>query len=280
MESLASLHPQVVHFAIALLFLGVPLRLIALTGKVPFAKHAATLLLLLGTAAAVVSVKSGVDAHGPVERIPGARAAVMEHEEHGIEARNLFLGVAALELLALGLAAGGSTVRFAKAAYIASAAVGLAGMGALYEAGEHGGELVYSYAGGPGIRSGDTTDVKRLLLAGLYAQAQADRKAGRPADAARLTQEMAARFPEDTTIKFLVVESLQKDVQDLPGALATVRSIAVDTASARWVTRQASVTADLLLAMGHADSARLVLAPMVEKYPENTRLKAKLDSIR
>jgi hypothetical protein len=91
---------------------------------------------------------------------------------------------------------------------------------------------------------------------------------------------MAARFPEDTTIKFLVVESLQKDVQDLPGALATVRSIAVDTASARWVTRQASVTADLLLAMGHADSARLVLAPMVEKYPENTRLKAKLDSIR
>jgi hypothetical protein len=91
---------------------------------------------------------------------------------------------------------------------------------------------------------------------------------------------MAARFPEDTTIKFLVVESLQKDVQDLPGALATVRSIAVDTASARWVTRQASVTADLLLAMGHADSARLVLTPMVEKYPENARLKAKLDSIR
>jgi len=66
MDPLAPLHPQVVHFAIALLFLGVPLRLLSLTGKVPFAKHAATTLLLLGTIAAVVSVKSGTAAHGPV----------------------------------------------------------------------------------------------------------------------------------------------------------------------------------------------------------------------
>jgi uncharacterized membrane protein len=280
MESLASLHPQVVHFAIALLFLGVPLRRVALTGKDPFAKHAATLLLLLGTAAAVVSVKSGVDAHGPVERIPGARAAVMEHEEHGIQARNLFLGVAALELLALALASRAATVRFTKAAYIASGALGLVGIGALYEAGEHGGELVYSYAGGPGIRSGNTTDVTRLLVAGLYAQAQVDRKSGRPADAARLTQEMAARYPSDTAVKFLLVESLQKDVQNLPGALATARAITVDPESPRWATRQASVIADLFLAMGHPDSAKLVLAPMVDKFPDNARLKAKLDSIR
>ena len=71
MDPLAPLHPQVVHFAIALLFLGVPLRLISLTGKLAFTKHAATTLLLLGTVAAVVSVKSGTAAHGPVERIPG-----------------------------------------------------------------------------------------------------------------------------------------------------------------------------------------------------------------
>lgn len=279
MESLASLHPQVVHFAIALLFVGVPLRLVALTGKVPFAKHAATLLLILGTVAAAVSVKSGVDAHGPVERIPGARAAVMEHEEHGIQTRNLFLGVAALELLALALASRAATVRFTKAAYIASGALGLVGMGALYEAGEHGGALVYSYAGGPGIRSGDTTDVKRLLLAGLYAQAQVDRKAGEFYASARLTQEMAARFPQDTTVKFLLAESLQKDEKNYPGALLVARSIAIDTASARWVARQAALIADLHLAMGHPDSAKATLLPVVERYPQNTRLKAKLDSI-
>jgi len=280
MESLASLHPQVVHFAIALLFIGVPLRFMSLGGKIQFAKNAATLLLLLGTLAAVIAVKSGDEAHGPVERIPGVRNAVVEHEEQGEQARNLFLGVAALELLALGLAMGASTTRFVKAAYIASAALGAVGLGSLYEAGEHGGELVYSYAGGPGLRSGDTTDVKRLLMAGLYTQSQADRKAGRSADAARLTQEMATRFPEDTTVKFLVVESLQKDAKDLPGALAAARAISVDQESARWVSRQATVIADLHMAMGYADSAKAVLAPVAARFPQNTRLKAKLDSLQ
>jgi uncharacterized membrane protein len=279
MESLASLHPQVVHFAIALLFVGVPLRVLSLTGKIPFARHAATLLLLLGTAAAAVSVKSGDDAHGPVERIPGVRTAVVEHEEHGEQARNIFLAVAAIELLALGLGARGAAARVVQGTYLASALVGAYGLGAMYEAAEHGGELVYSYAGGPGLRSGDTTDVKRLLMAGLYNQAQADRKAGRPLDAARLTQEMAARFGDDTTVKFLVVESLQKDSQDLASALAAARAIGIDTANARWAARQATVIADLHVAMGHPDSARAVLAPAVARFPQNARLKAKLDSL-
>lgn len=280
MPSIAELHPQVVHFAIALLFVGVPLRFVSLGGKIPFAKHAATLLLLLGTAAAAVSVKSGADAHGPVERIPGVRNAVVEHEEHGEQARNVFLVVAAIELLALGLGARGAAARVVQGAYVASALVGAYGMGVLYEAAEHGGELVYSYAGGPGIRSGDTTDVRRLLMAGLYSQAQADRKAGRPLDAVRLTQEMAYRFAGDTTVRFLVVESLQKDNQDLAGALAAARAIPIDTASPRWAARLATVLADLHVAMGHPDSARTVLAPAVARFPQNARLKAKLDSLK
>jgi hypothetical protein len=32
----------------------------------------------------------------------------------------------------------------------------------LYEAGEHGADLVYGYAGGVGTRYGDTADVTRL----------------------------------------------------------------------------------------------------------------------
>jgi hypothetical protein len=31
--------------------------------------------------------------------------------------------------------------------------------------------------------------------------------------------------------------------------------------------------------MGHADSARAVLAPAVARFPQNARLKAKLDSL-
>ena len=56
----------------------------------------------------------------------------------------------------------------------------------VYETSEHGGELVYSYAGGLGIRTGDEKDIERLLLAGYYNQAMADRKAGRSDSAAQL----------------------------------------------------------------------------------------------
>ncbi len=121
--SLAPLHPQIVHFVIALLFAGLVFRWISLTGRAAFTGPAAAALLLVGAAGAVLAVKSGTDAHGPVERVPGARAAVVEHEEWGERTRNIFL--------------------------VASALVGLAGAFALYEAGEHGGELVYAYAGMP-----------------------------------------------------------------------------------------------------------------------------------
>lgn len=260
--------------------MGVAFRLISLTGRLAFTKHAAAVLLILGTVAAAVSVKSGADAHGPVERIPGVRNAVIEHEEYGEDTRNVFFVVVAAELLALGLAAGTKTAGFAKFAYVASAIVGVYGSTVLYEAAEHGGALVYEYAGGPGLRTGNPQDVERLLIAGLYTQAQADRKAGRGADAARLIAEMAARMPGDTTAQFLQVESLLLDSKDFPAALAAARAANVDPKSPRWATRKASLTADIFVAMGQPDSARAVLAPVVDAFPNNTRLKAKLDSIR
>ena len=279
MPNLAANHPQVVHFAVVLLFMGVAFRLISLSGRLAFTRQAGAVLLLLGTVAAAVSVQSGIDAHGPVERIPGVREAVIEHEDLGKDARNVFLVVAIAELLALGLAAGAKTGGYAKLAYVASAVVGVYGTSVLYEAAEHGGALVYEYAGGPGLRTGDPADVERLLVAGLYNQSQADRKADRGADAARLVNELALRLPADTSVKFMQVESLWLDTKDLTAALAAVRAIGVDETSARWVTRKASVTADIFLAMGQPDSARAALAPAVAAFPTNARLKAKLDSI-
>ncbi|PYQ46741.1 MAG: hypothetical protein DMF78_25540 [Acidobacteria bacterium] len=74
MPDLAPYHPIVVHFAIALLIAGAVLRWLSLTGRVPFASPAASSLLLVGMAAAFVAVKSGMAAHGPIERIPAATA--------------------------------------------------------------------------------------------------------------------------------------------------------------------------------------------------------------
>src|SRR3989449_1385422 len=151
-------------------------------------------------------------------RVPGARAAVMEHEEWGERTRNIFLVVAALEIAALIPA----VQRWRKGVRIASAVVGLAGAFSPYEAGEHGGDLVYAYAGGVGIHSGNPDDVDRLLVAGLYHQAMLDRKAGRTAEAAELISQLAQRHPEDTSARLLGIESVIVEQKNGKAALAAL----------------------------------------------------------
>lgn len=280
MPNIAQFHPQVVHFVVGLLLVGVALRIVSLTGRLKFSGPAAATLLILGTLAAVVAVKSGTDAHGPVERIPGTRDLVVEHEEYGESTRNVFLVVAVLELVALGIARRETRAKYARYAHVASALVGVFGAVPLYEAAEHGGQLVYSYAGGPGLRTGDPQDVQRLLLAGLYNQSRIDRRDGRSADAAELVNAMARRFPMDTTVRFLHVESLLLDRKDYRAALTVLDSIQVGPNDARLRTRHASLKADVYVAMGMKDSARAVLEPIVAASPENVRLKAKLDSLK
>lgn len=280
MPNIAAFHPQIVHFVVGLLLVGVALRIVSITGWLKFTNPAATLLLLLGTASAWAAVRSGTDAHAPVERIPGVRAAVMEHEEHGITARNIFLAVAAIELIALAMVRKPTTARYVRYVHVASALVGVFGTLHLYEAAEHGGELVYSYAGGPGLRTGDPKDVERLLMAGLFNQSQADRKAGHRAEAAELIATMAKRFPGDTNVQLLNAESLLIDSKRPADALTAIDAVGIAPADARLRARQATIKADIYLAMGKPDLARSTLAPVVAAFPANIRLKAKMDSIK
>jgi uncharacterized membrane protein len=278
MPNIASWHPQVVHFAIALLLTGVLFRWISLTGRAAFTGPTAAVLLLAGTAAAVLAVQSGTDAHGPVERVPGARQAVVEHEEWGKRSRNIFLAVAALEIAALVLVR--RSARITKGLRVASALVGLAGGVSIYEAGEHGGELVYSYAGGIGIRSGDTTDVSRLLLAGLYHSAQQARARHDSAAAAELFAEIARRFPDDTTVRFLAIESLVRDRNDGKAALAALARLSVPAADQRLRLRYEFLKADAFFAAGRSDSARATLERLARDFPDNPRIKDRLAQIK
>jgi uncharacterized membrane protein len=275
LPSLAAFHPQVVHFVIGLLIVGVLFRVVALTGRLRWTGPAATTLLVLGAAAAWVAVRSGTDAHGPVERIPGVRAMVVEHEEWGERTRNVFLGVAALELVALALS--GSVARTVRAV---SALAGLAGLAVLYEAAEHGGDLVYSYGGGPGLRTGNPEDVSRLLTAGLYNQAQIDRRQGNGEEANRLIRMLVDRNPTDTTTRLLWAESLLLDRKDPTAALAALDSVTVRPDDARLRPRRDMLAADALHQSGRTDSARVLLQALATQFPTNRRVKAKLDSLR
>lgn len=272
---MAELHPQIVHFTIVLVIVGVGFRLISLLGRPAFAGPAAATLLILAAVTSVLSVQSGTAAHGPVERVPGARAAVTEHEEWGERARNVVLAIGALELL--GLAFG----RSPKARYVhaAAALVGLVGVFAVYEAGKHGGELVYSYAGGVGIRSGDPKDVERLLLAGLYHQSQADRKAGHGAEAANLAALAARQFPADVEVQLMAAESVLIDQKDPQGAIEALSRIepAADNRTLR--TRRATLLADAYEAAGQRDAAISTLEAIVSAFP-NPRIQQRLDALK
>src|SRR5712692_8486865 len=276
MPNLGSLHPQIVHFVVALLLVGVALRWVAFTGKVPFAGPAATTLLLLGTVAAVLAVSSGTDAHDVVERIPGVGAAVREHEDWGHTTRTVFLFVAGLEVVALVLARRPAGRRWA---LVLSGLVGLYGGYAVYETAEHGGELVYSFAGGPGLRTGDTTDIGRLLTAGLYEQAMVDRARHQPADAAALIDELARRSPSDTTVQLIHIESRLRDRQDAKGALAALAALHPAPSDTRLSGRVGLLTADAYVALGQPDSARALLRRLVAQFPMSQRLKDRLTQL-
>ena len=265
MPNLAPFHPQLVHFVIALGCVGILLRILSLAGRGAWLNPAAATLIILGAGASIFAAKSGLDAHGPVERVPGAREAVQEHEHWGNRARNLLIVLAGLEALVLIW----SSHRAGKVLKLASAGTGLVAIFFVYEAAEHGGELVYNYAGGVGIRSGDPADVSNLLVAALYHNARLDRDSGRAEDAARLTEELARLRPDDPTVKFLVVESRLRDRKDPQGALAELRMIQVAPDDARLAPRHGLLTAQAYGDAGHPDSAKAVLTALAARFPNN-----------
>ena len=266
-------HPQIVHFVIALAFVGVGARIVSLLPlgeRFRFSDAMATACIVMAAMASALAVKSGDDAHSPVERVPGARAAVIEHEEAGELARNVLLGLAVLELATLAL----SRRRPGKALRVVTALAGAVALYTVYEAAEHGGELVYNYAGGVGLRSGDSADVRRLLVAGLYHQSVKAREAHRGEEAARLVAEMERQMPADQGVQLMAVESRLRDLRDARGALARLDSIVVPADSQRLVTRELMLTAEAWTALGSNDSARAVLEALRQRYPDNPRVQS------
>lgn len=270
-------HPEVVHFAIALVFAGVGFRLLSLTRRVTFVSPAATTLILLGTIACFVAVQTGTTAHGPVERMPGVRAAVMDHEAWGERARNIFTLVSAVEVGALFLT--WRQHRFATAATLAAVLLGVVGLGAVYQAAARGGDLVFSYAGGVGIRSGEPADVNRLFIAGAYQQALQDRQAGRVQEAMSLIDLAASRFPDNLDLQLMGAEWTTDVKHDPAGALVWLDRLQIPAADTRARIRAGLARANALAAQGNRDGARGVLQTLQAEFPDNAQVRRRLGEL-
>lgn len=281
MPDIASLHPLVIHFVVALLIIGVLARVVSvlpLGPRLAFTGPMAAVLILIGTAASVVAVQSGLEAHERAESMPGVRAQVEEHEEWGERTRNIFLVVSVLEIGALAFAS--KKAGLTRGLKVGSAIVGVVGLAALFVAADAGGDLVYSYAGGVGVRTGDTTDVRRLLVAGLFQNAQLDRTQGRSDDAARLTDQLGEMIPGDTGVRLLRIQSFIQDRKDPKQAMAMLDSIAVPAGNRRLTFQKAMLTSQAFEAMGMRDSARITLENLEKVMGKNPRLDAMIEHLR
>lgn len=262
MPNIAYFHPVIVHVVIVLGIVGVLCRLASLTGLMPWTRPAGTWFILVAAATGYFAAESGHQAHGPVERVPGSEDAVEEHEEAGELARNLLFALAAIELVALALR---RKEKAQKMVYVLSGVVGLGVCYAVYEAGEHGGELVYSYAGGVGIRSGDTADVRRLLVAGLYHELEVARKAGNKEESGRLTAELLLQVPGDPEVGLMAIESQLRDKGDARGALDAINAMSPGDNPGLEI-RSGVLRSDAYVALGQPDSARAILQGLKQKY--------------
>jgi uncharacterized membrane protein len=270
-------HPQIVHFAIALVFVGVGLRLLSLLRRFAFADIAAPALIFLGTAACFLAAQSGTAAHGPVERMPGARAAVVAHETWGERTRNIFTLVSAIEIGVLVLAWRKHRAAFATS--IVSAVVGVVGLGAMSETAEHGGDLVYSYAGGVGTRSGNPDDVNRVFLAGLYQQALQDRENGRADDAMALVELAANRLTSNLDLQLMTAEWLTDVKRDPAASIQRLDRLQIPTDNTRARIRAGLARAGALAAQGNKDGAKGVLQTLQGEFPNNAQIKRRLEEL-
>ena len=277
MPDIAVFHPQIVHFVIALFFAGLFIRIVSLTRLFAWTKPAGAALLIVAALAAASADKSGDQAHGPAERIPGAREAVQRHEHDGERARNVLIAIAVLEIAGLAFF---RKDQIQRGIYAGSAVLGLVGAWAVYQAAEHGGQVVYQHAGGVGTRGGDSAHVRQLLVAGLFNQAQADRQAGRTADAARLIDELVVRMPGDLSVALMGIESQLRDRGDIEGAMAALAALTVPDDDARLVTRKGLLLSDALVAAGQPDAARTVLNGLAQRFPESGGVKQAIEKLK
>ncbi|NPV12025.1 MAG: hypothetical protein HPY57_09570 [Ignavibacteria bacterium] len=161
METLASFHPKVVHFAVGLLLTYVLFEVLYLIFKKDFLNKSATLILFLGVLGAVASLLTGNQAYHYAEylfdnfnvKIP--LGLIDEHEEYAKITTFWFTGILLIRFFL------NIKNKFKGLLQIVVLVLALIGVYFVYETGEHGGELVYKHGVGTkvieqGITPGQT----------------------------------------------------------------------------------------------------------------------------
>ena len=153
MEFLASFHPQLVHFPIALFIVYTFLELVGLLFKKEAFTKAAFIILILGVLGALASVLTGNQAEEAWKNWNTVSKGLLEeHETYANITLWYFVGVLTLRtLFVINVEIKNKFVAYTAKMKIAFVLFALVGCFFVYQTGEHGGKMVYKHGVGVSI---------------------------------------------------------------------------------------------------------------------------------
>ena len=152
MLDFSHIHPIIVHFPIALLFVGFLSDVIGLFWKKDFFSNAGFYLLILGTLGVIAAYISGEYAGDGVTEVGALGQALELHESAATLSLWLMVGTALIRIAAVVFKKYNGVIK--ALAFI----LFLAGVASIARTGYYGGELVYKHAAGVELNIGFGTD--------------------------------------------------------------------------------------------------------------------------
>src|SRR6185436_12934448 len=120
---------------------------------------------------------------------------------------------------------------------------------------------------------------ERLLLAGYYHEAMAERAAGRPEQAATLIAQAAERYRTDPEVQMLAAESKLLDRKDPQGAIDALTAVQLPADNRFMAFRKAGLLADAYEVAHRPADAAAALDAVLKEYP-NARLQQRRDALK
>jgi hypothetical protein len=128
------------------------------------------------------------------------------------------------------------------------------------------------------MRSADAADRDHVFLAGAFHLLDADRKDGRPGDAARLLEEMSRRYPSDLDVQLLVAESRLVDLKDAGAALEVLGRVSVPKEHRRLRLRHGLLMVDALFKKGQREGAKAALQTLRTEFPDDEEVQRRMQA--
>lgn len=220
----AELHPFLAHFSVALLPAGILVPIIYRFAHQEWLLKASFSLFVLSSVALLLSYFSGGAVEELVEKIPGVKGAIEEHEQWGTIAKWSVFSLTVLTFLYMQFK--DSLLRFNQdASYYVVLVVGLWASVAVILTGRLGGDLVYDYAVAGAVRKPSAESIQRQMNAYFYTKLEYLKEKNDIPAIYSLFREIEVQLPDNTDFRIMQAEFLFQQLNNPTEALNIIKQV-------------------------------------------------------